>query len=221
MSSDQEVLMPHVSKVLLSRAAVSIDFWANGMHVYGGGYYFVWYAISKGWISLGFVRPGMPGEVPQLILTGRAEAVYDSGEHILWFPRNSYGIRPDERAAILHECTHALRGIMLSEVYAKDGLYGTKIKGQQQNDNEAAAYIAQVLFYLYDTGKEWPVSPGWEVDVYASANDIARKIANRPGAQVDGQDYSILKTDIATSYLKFWDPSEPDHASGGLLLGVS
>jgi len=154
MSSDYDRLFPRVGKVLLSKAAASIDFWCNGMHVYGGGYYFVSYAPTQGWIGLKFAKSGKGAEATQV--TAGAEAQYVHEIRVLWFPSASYGMRSAERAGILHECTHALRHIMLSGVYEKDGLCGSSIRGQLKADDEAAAHIAGSLFYLYENGAEWP-----------------------------------------------------------------
>ena len=119
--SDYSRLIPSISRVLLSKAAI-IDFIAHGMHVSGAGYIMVWFFITQGWIKLRVDLPSAPQIKPG------AGAEYKAPAHTLWFPRDSYGKAPDERAAILHECTHALRDIMLSSAFIKNGLYGSNIK---------------------------------------------------------------------------------------------
>jgi hypothetical protein len=202
--SDALLISP-VSKVLLSLPAQRIDFWAHGMHVSGGGYGMVWAYIAQGWIKLRQVRLASQ-------ITGDAEAEYDPGTHTLWFRRDTYGRAPDERAAILHECTHALRDIMASPVFNKDGLYGSRIAGQLHFDNEAAAYIAASLFYLYDNGVEWPVGEGDMADVYLAANAIARALKDKDGARVEENDFTDLnaKIALAPAYAKIATPNTPD-----------
>jgi hypothetical protein len=85
----------------------------------------------------------------------------------------------------MHECTHALRDIMASPAFRKEGMYGSKIVGQLHFDNEAAAYIAACLFYIYDNGVEWPFGEGDMADVYLAANSIARGLKDNKGARVD------------------------------------
>jgi hypothetical protein len=184
------LLIPRVMKVLLSLAAAKIDFWTHGMHVSGGGYGMVWLYIAQGWIKLRLVR------IPSQITQG-AEAEYDAGTHTLWFRRDTYGSRPDERATIVHECTHALRDIMASEAFRKDGMYGSKIGGQLHFDNEASAYIAASLFYIYDNGGEWPIGEGDAAEIYTAANAIARGLKDNKGARVDETDFSDLKAKIS------------------------
>ena len=188
----EALLLPRVSKVLLSLSAVKIDFWAHGMHVLGGGYLTVWAFIVQGWIKLRLVR--LATQIPQ-----GAEAKYDPGSHTLWFRRDTYWSTPEERAMILHECTHALRDIMASPVFRKEGMYGSKIGGQLHFDNEAAAYIAASLFYIYDNGVEWPMGDNEDdaTSLYAAANSIARGLKDQKGARVDESDFSDLRAKIS------------------------
>jgi hypothetical protein len=200
-------LLPRVSKVLLSLPAVKIDFWANGMHVLGGGYLMVWAFIVHGWIQLRLVR--LATQIPR-----GAEAMYDPGTHTLWLRRDTYGSRPEERAMILHECTHALRDLMASPAFRKEGMYGSKIGGQLHFDNEAAAYIAASLFYIYENGVEWPLGEGEDdaTAIYAAANSIARGLEDKKGARVDESDFSDLRAKISleTTNAGVAAPNEPD-----------
>jgi hypothetical protein len=184
------LLIPRVMKILLSLPAARIDFWAHGMHVSGGGYGMVWAYITQGWIKLRTARLASQ-------ITSGAEAQYDHDTHILWFRRDSYGSAPDERALVLHECTHALRDIMASPGFRAEGLYGSKIGGQLHFDNEAAAYIAASLFYIYDNGVEWPVGEGDAAEVYTAANAIARGLKDKQGARVDETDFADLRGKIS------------------------
>jgi hypothetical protein len=208
--ADTDRLIPRISSVLLSLAAMKIDFWAHRMHVSGGGYVMVWFFISQGLIKL---RVARAGQIPK-----GAEAMYDYGSHTLWFPRDSYGIRREERAFILHECTHALRDIMANSAFIKEGLYGSNITGQLHFDNEAAAYIAGSLFYIYDNGVEWPVGPGQGEEIYSAANSIANGIKNKQGARVDEANFFGLRAKVSLDPTNVGanivDPNEPDRAKG-------
>jgi hypothetical protein len=205
LAMSEALLMPGVLKVLLSLPAAKIDFWAHGMHASGGGYVMVWYYISQGWIKLRLVR--IPSQIPK-----DAEAQYDPGTHTLWFRRDTYGSRPEERAAILHECTHALRDIMASPVFRKEGMYGSNIVGQLHFDNEAAAYIAGALFYIYDNGVKQPAAEGDESDIFAAANAIADGLKDKKGARVDETAFSDLrdKVSLNPTYAAIANPNDPD-----------
>jgi hypothetical protein len=200
-----DLLVPRVLKVLLSLPAATIDFTAHGMHVSGGGYGMVVYYIGQGWIKLRTARLASQ-------ITSGAEAQYDHSTHILWFPRDTYGSRPEERASILHESTHALRDIMASPAFRREGMYGSKIAGQLHFDNEAAAYIAASLFYIYDNGVEWPVSEGDAAEIYRAANAIARGLKDKKGALVDETDFTDLRAKISLEATNAGvaSPNDPD-----------
>jgi hypothetical protein len=205
LALSEAMLIPRVLKVLLSLPAAKIDFWAHGMHVSGGGYVMVMFYISQGWIKPRLVR--LASQLPK-----GAEAKYDPSTHTLWFRRDTYGSGPDERATILHECTHALRDIMASPAFRNEGMYGSKIVGQLHFDNEAAAYIAEALFYIYDTGAEMPVGEGDEAEIFKAANAIARGLKDKKGPRVDETDFSDLRDKISLDpiYAGLALPNAPD-----------
>src|SRR5689334_10973366 len=74
----------------------------------------VWHYIAQGWIKPRLVR------LASQIADG-AEAEYKPDSHTLWFRRDTYGTRPEERAAIIHQCTHALRDIMAGSALPRRG----------------------------------------------------------------------------------------------------
>jgi hypothetical protein len=203
----ESLLIGSISKVLTSLPAMKMKFWAHKMHITGGGYQMVMVYIAQGWIKPRLVR------IASQIAAG-AEAEYKPDSHTLWFRRDTYGTRPDERAAIVHECTHALRDIMAGSAFAKDGLYGSSIGGQLHFDNEAAAYIAGSLFYMYDNnGAEWPFGGDAEItEVYRAANAIARGLKDKDDARVDETDFADIKAKIALvpEYANIALPNEPD-----------
>jgi hypothetical protein len=203
----ESLLIGSLSKVLTSLPAMKMKFWAHKMHITGGGYQMVFVYIAQGWIKPRLVR------LASQIADG-AEAEYKPDSHTLWFRRDTYGTRPDERASIVHECTHALRDIMASSAFAKDGMYGSSIGGQQHFDNEAAAYIAGSLFYMYDNnGAEWPFGGDAEItEVYRAANAIARGLKDKDDARVDETAFADLKAKISLvpEYANIALPNAPD-----------
>ena len=203
----ESLLIGSVSKVLTSLPAMKMKFWAHKMHITGGGYQMVMVYIAQGWIKPRLVRIASQ-------ITDGAEAEYKPDSHTLWFRRDTYGTRPEERAAIIHECTHALRDIMAGSAFAKDGMYGSNIGGQLRFDNEAAAYIAGSLFYMYDNnGAEWPFGGDAEItEVYKAANSIARGLKDKEDARVDETDFADLRAKISLvpEYANIALPNEPE-----------
>jgi hypothetical protein len=201
----EALLLPRVMKVLLSPSVAKMDFWAHGMHVSAGGYVMVWFYIAQGWVKLRLVR--MASQIPK-----DAEAQYTPDNHTLWFRRDSYGSRPEERATILHECTHALRDIMAGPAFRKEGMYGSNIVNQLHFDNEAAAYIAGALFYFYDNGVKQPVGADDESDYFAAANSIIDGLINKNGARADESAFSDLSDKISLDphYAAIASRGDPD-----------
>jgi len=101
---------------------------------------------------------------------------------------------------------------MASPAFRKEGMYGSKIVGQLHFDNEAAAYIAACLFYIYDNGVECPIGEGDAADIYTAANAIARGLQDKKGARVDETDFSDLRGKISLdpTNASVASPSDPD-----------
>jgi len=210
--SAEDLLIPRVLKTLLSKAVSQMDFWVHGMHISAGGYLTVWYYISQGSIKVKLDRLG--SHIPK-----GAEAAYEGLIHTLWLRRDTYGSRPAERSAILHECTHALRDIMQGPAFKKEGMYGSKIKGQLHFDDEAAAYIAEALFYIYDNDVERPIDMnadeqkyGSAIAIFSTANEIAGGLKGRMRAVVKEEDFADLKQKISLDPINatIAGPTDPD-----------
>ena len=117
------LLIPRVMKILLSLPAAKIDFWAHGMHVSGGGYGMVWPTSRKAGYKLRTAR--LASQIDQR----SGSAVRSQYSHPAGFRRDSYGSAPDERALVLHECTHALRDIMASPGFRTEGCTAARSAG--------------------------------------------------------------------------------------------
>jgi hypothetical protein len=127
-----------------------------------------------------------------------AEAAYNYVDHTLWFRRDTYGSSPEERASIVHECTHALRHLIsvTKDLYGRDNL-----KDQDSHDNEVVAYIAEALFYFYETGKlREDAEEKPEYAIHSAATVVADHIKNNRGAHVSEQDRMNVKTTIASDW---------------------
>jgi hypothetical protein len=201
----EDLLVPRVMKVLLSQSVAKMDFWAHGMHISAGGYVMVWFYIAQRRIKVRLVR--LASQIPK-----EAAAQYIANDHTLWFRRDSYGLRPDERAVILHECTHALRDIMASSAFRKEGMNGSNIVNQLHFDNEAAAYIAEALYYFYENGVKQPVGADDESDFFAAANSIIDGLIDKPSAHADELAFSDLRDKISLNptYAAIANPGDPE-----------
>jgi len=195
----ETLLRDTVFKVLLSQSATRMDFWAHGMHVNAGGYGMVSYYIWNGIIRVRLARRA--GQ-----MTAGAEAEYQKDERTIMLPRDPYGVDAKERGAIVHECTHALRHVLFSSPYSKEGgpRHDSNMLGQLHFDNEAVAYIAGSLYHLYETKKDWAdLSP-----VIREANVIARTLEGKVGATVDEGAFATLRLIVSQT---------PPHDSTALL----
>jgi hypothetical protein len=95
------------------------------------------------------------------------QAQYDYKTDTLELPDANYGIDPMGMAGIVHESVHAYIDLLAGRI--------------TESANEAAGYLAQMLFLLHSGSTvPTPLSPG---DV---ALRIARNIRNTPGARGRG-----------------------------------
>jgi hypothetical protein len=91
-------------------------------------------------------------------------------------------------------------------------MYGSNIVNQLHFDNEAAAYIAQALFYFYETGVKQPVGADDESDFFAAANSIIDGLIGNSGARADEMAFSDLRDKISLNptYATIANPTDPD-----------
>jgi hypothetical protein len=129
-----------------------------------------------------------------------AEASYNSNIDTLLLPSAQYGTDVLRQAGIVHECVHAYVDLMT-------------VSGQSDSANEAAAYVAGLLYLLYSL----KVAPTPVVDFGKLAMTIAKSIMNKPGAGVSPKDEMALRTAIA-SFAHYRNKgmtvSSPAHANG-------
>lgn len=156
-----------VKSVLVSPSAKRIDFHLGLMHVDAAGLIAV-----RGLIIAGIVRVRIePSTDPHVA------ALYNYSANTLKFPRENYGANAKEKSDILHECIHALHDIYGAGYYSGRG--GSRF--MTESENEAAAYVADALYYWYETGR---VQGSAADPIFVKAGAIARRIKDLRGAYV-------------------------------------
>jgi hypothetical protein len=118
-------------------------------------------------------------------------ADYNSATNVMRFPSIHFGQTTFERGLIVHECVHAQRDAL-----------GNKHLGRTRGvEEEASAYVAEVLFLIYETTANG-LTPnkttvvGDNDPVLGAAFDIATQIADTPGALVGVGDAHVLRQAI-------------------------
>jgi hypothetical protein len=176
---------------LRSPAARRIDFILGKWHINASAFESVAKAIELGDID---VVVGTPSTDPAV------EAVYNHKRDFVNVPNASYGAHLTEQAGIIHECVHAFVDIQ-------------NISGQTESANEAAAYVAMMLYILH-TGNRIPPS---NVGIAEIATPIAEYMKDHPGAAVPSIFESDLRWIIAMSPVyrsKGMTTSSPDRSDG-------
>jgi hypothetical protein len=187
-----------MGSILMSDAAQKIDFYFDSFHVNGPGYQFVALAlVNQGSrrmkIRIGHVQRG-------------AGATYDPADNTFDFPTAGYASTPGDRATIpaarltailgermtiVHECTHALRDALGGRLPTSNGPVRRRIPS-----DEAAAYLAGALFYIFDSGS--PAAPPWASDpLFGAAHALAVKMSTQMSYAVTPQDAKTLREAVA------------------------
>jgi hypothetical protein len=174
--------------VLLSDAAEKIDFTLRAIHVKGDDLISVtthlWLAsIGAPGITLDF------GHVPAGGL-----AAYNYPGNFFKLPDTNYGQSAEDRSNILHESVHAMLDIK-----------GPPRAGRLYVTDEAAAYVAQALFFKFDTGKHIPSAH----PIFVKAVAIAKTIEGKKGAAVPTKEAEALEKLI---------PPEPAYKAKGITM---
>jgi hypothetical protein len=165
-AATKKILRDRVVAILRSPTTKSIDFRLRGWHINSASFE----KVANG-IRVGDV------EVDSGNVTGLAQAQYDYGTDTIELPSTSYGTDLYGAAGIVHESVHAYIDLLSSQTI--------------ESANEAAGYLAQLLYLLYSGSRfQIPVSPG---DV---ALKIAEKIVYRPGTVVQRLDEEDLRNAI-------------------------
>jgi hypothetical protein len=185
MSTEEDCIL-RVKSILVSDAAVKIDFYVGPIHVDFPGFASV--LVRIGAKELG--NPGIGfefGNVPP-----GAAAAYDNDDDVFRFPDTNYGGTPAQRAVIIHESVHAMRDIWGATIDTPSGPMETT-----DTMDEAAAYIAESLFRLYE---KTPGKGEWLTDgLRVKADAIAKSIMDRKGAVVSDHDVDTMQDLVASN----------------------
>ena len=187
-------ILQTVKSVLSSPAARRIDFHLGLINVDAAGLAAIHNFVAAGIVAIrvGELKDGVAGQ-------------YSNQTNTLRFKRETYGASPFERATILHECVHALHDMYGGGYYHPKG--GSRFISA--SENEAAAYVADQLFYLYETGTVQNHDRIADV-----AGVIARRIMNRRGAFVTTAEATALRIAIVSNAEYDYRLTTPTGANG-------
>ena len=182
-----------IMTTLLSPSARRIDFTLGSIRIDGVGLAHVAGMLGSGAISL-------------RIDTERSEITsYNTGGNYFTVPVTLRGRSTYERTQIVHEGCHALH-----DIYGggnKDPQRGSR--QTTRTENEAAAYVAGCLYYLYENGPRRT-----DTGILQQAFIIAASIFNRKGAVVPPDAAFLLRSLISVHPLYLYDLSELTKANG-------
>jgi hypothetical protein len=170
MSDPTQGQTARILSILRSPAARRIDFILGAWRINALAFENVASAIELGDID---VIVGTP--------KGGGEAEYNFKRDILVVPTAAYGATITQQSGIIHECVHGFVDIK-------------HIAGQAESANEAAAYLAGMLYILH-TGNPIPPTKN---PIGVLAADIAKKMIGQPGAAVPSTFESDLRRTIAS-----------------------
>jgi hypothetical protein len=139
--------------------------------------------------------------------------MYMNKEDVIRFPNMAYGTTVLELASIIHECVHAMRDLQGFYYYFS---LTSGVGWATATEDEAAAYVAQALFRLYDaTVPLAPIDP-----IYIKAVEIAKSIINVKGTVVSDADVTSIRNLVAgnpvyqSMGIKLSTPSRADGLPG-------
>jgi hypothetical protein len=148
MATNTDALRTLIGTIVMSDAAQKVDFYLDKMHVDGSGLSYVALALAskpRGGRGLSIAVGG---------LGPHAEASYDPSTNTFKFPKVNYGTVPFERMTIFHESVHVWRDSVGRTVATSSG----KVKTRDVSE-EAAAFLAGALFFLYALQVAGPSNP--------------------------------------------------------------
>src|ERR1700749_573285 len=173
MSREEEnIIGARLFQVLQSPEVKRIDFNMAHIKVDAAGFQNVVVSLMLGTLHIGVER-----------MTGGAAAKYYTHGNKFAFPNVSFGTDDNEKAYLVHEAVHAMQDINYGYDFTR-GDYFT-----MESENEAAAYVAGVLYDMYKN-----LDTNYTDSVWKVAKGIALKIKNTPGAEVSDADTRALRT---------------------------
>jgi hypothetical protein len=190
-TAEQAHLRHSILANLKSPAAQKIDFWCNGIHVDGGGFYAVYTSLVTDLLHVSVDRR----------LAARDIAKYSDSDNTFYFARANYGDRDGpvlEKALTIHESVHAMVDISFNSV---EGWAADLASGRPSPDafgyrpflmvlqEEAVAYVAQALFIVNAIGRYDFPNP---LPQLILAMRIADRIKDNNGATVTDKETSDL-----------------------------
>lgn len=192
-----------IHAILTSNAAQRINFTLAFIHVDGDGLRVVADALLariKGEksisVGIGDAAEGAAGS-------------YTNSKNRISFPAGFRTQSWRDKQVVVHECVHAMQDVL-------GGASWLNFRGAPALtlgvDNEAAAYVAGELYFIYAAaGERRTTHP-----IYVAASAIARKIADRPGAFVAIDDVFALRTAIKSRPLYANLAGDPRSGADGL-----
>ena len=208
MAAEQEVA-GRIVMLLASKSVQRIDFQLELVHVTGSSLSSVIGALITRAVGVTdmdsqFRRLGSPpsginveiGKVKK-----GAEAQYDPKNNTFGFPNATFGqTDPREQATIVHESVHAWLDLRMPKVRTTGDWLKKVVLSTTSATNEATAYIAGALYFIYKTtpeGSNPTPSDRWrDHPLFSEAYRIAVGIMNNPGAAVSAADVTALKQKI-------------------------
>jgi hypothetical protein len=183
-----QIAKKRIINVIRSPAAGKIDFILGAWRINADALEDVASAIQLGDVEVKIDTP-----------KGGGEAEYNFKRDILIVPTAAYGVALTQQSAIVHECVHV-------------SLDMKQVAGQAESANEAAAYLAGMLYILH-TGNEIPPT---KHPIAVLAGSIAKKVIGQPGAAVPStMEADLRRTIVATPLsqkqgMTFDSPDRPD-----------
>jgi hypothetical protein len=211
-TAEQAYLRHSILTNLKSKAAQKIDFWCNGIHVDGGGFYAVYTSLITDLLHVSVNRE----------LAAKKIGQYSDATNTFYFARANFGDRDStvaEKALTIHESVHAMIDISFN---SPEGWGADVSSGHPSRDStryhpnlmtlqeEAVAYVAQALFIVNAIGHM-----DYQEPELIFAMRIADRIKDDDGATVTDKEASDLLNAIGSDpqyqNVPFWS-----QASGSL-----
>jgi hypothetical protein len=175
-------LLGAIRRVLSSDSTLKIDFQIGVQRINGDGFLAVANALYLRTQSAG------QGIGVQVMSTPGAAGQYNPTtndfELPFWHP-----VGDDDNMTIVHEAVHAMQDAR----FGLDKKGGTSIT---RSETEAAAFLAEGLYYYYETGKYYE-----ETAITTVAAAIVKKLKDKQGSIVTSWDATVLRKIVASDPL--------------------